>query len=104
METIDLVKNAEMVAGILKTLSHPGRLLILCNLLEQKKNVNEISHSCDLSQSHTSQYLNQLSRQGLLEKEKTGKEVFYQIKDEKLKTLMESLYSIYCSGETHDNN
>lgn len=99
MTSEGMIENAEFVAGILKAMAHPGRLLILCHLMDGPKNVNDLSQSCSLGQSHTSQYLNQLFHQGILEKERSGKEVFYQLKNNEIKNLMNSLYEIYCSGE-----
>ena len=50
-------KNCETVAHILKALSHPQRLLLLCHLAGGEKTVGELEILCDSSQSSVSQYL-----------------------------------------------
>ena len=93
---IDHMKNkAPEVAEILKILAHPKRLLLLC-LLKEEMNVGEIQEACELSQSQTSQYLNDLERRGILTSRAQGKARFYQISDEKIKKLFLAWYDIYC--------
>lgn len=92
----DIEKKVDNVSEVLKCLSHRGRLLILCSLLSEKKNVNQVAIASNLSQSQTSQYLNALYLKNILKKEKKGKEIFYSIKDQKIEELINSLYQIFC--------
>ena len=89
------LKHCKKVAEILKNLSHPQRLMILCHLSIQPRNVNELSELTDCSQSAVSQFLSRMKHQGLIESDREGHFVNYKIADPKIMELMESLHSIY---------
>ncbi|MCM8527928.1 MAG: metalloregulator ArsR/SmtB family transcription factor [Lentisphaeraceae bacterium] len=88
-------KNCKKVAEILKNLSHPQRLMILCYLSMSPKNVNELTELTECSQSAVSQFLTRMKHQGLIESEREGHFVNYRITDPKVLELMESLHRIY---------
>ena len=89
------LKHCEKVAEILKNLSHPQRLMILCYLSMKPRNVNELSELTDCSQSAVSQFLSRMKHQGLIESDREGHFVNYKIADPKIMELMESLHRIY---------
>lgn len=91
-----LRRKSEGVAALLKQLSHPQRLLILCALAEGEKSVGQIEEACGASQSAVSQFLKAMRLEGLVEARRDGKQVFYKIKDDKLYKLMKSLFDIFC--------
>lgn len=90
-------RQSEVVAQLLKQLSHPQRLLILCSLAEGEKSVGEIEETCGASQSAVSQFLKGMRLEGLVESRREGKQVFYRIRDGRLLELMKSLYQIFCN-------
>ncbi len=92
----ELKRRSEDVAGLLKQLSHPQRLLILCSLAEGEKSVGEIEDSCGASQSAVSQFLKGMRLEGLVESRREGKQVYYKIKDDRVHDLMKSLFLIFC--------
>ena len=92
----DLMEKASHVAKILKNLSHPKRLILMCELSQESLNVSQLQSRVQLGQSSTSQVLKGLTDQGLIDYEQRGKERFYFLKDEKIRTLIEALYDIYC--------
>lgn len=89
------VKSAE-VAKILKTLGHPKRLLILCALADEEKVVSELEEVCGAGQSQVSQFLKRMENEGLLASRRDGNFVFYSIKDERIKALIQKLAEIFC--------
>lgn len=89
-------KKAILIAENLKFLSHPKRLMILCQLSTGSKSVGELEKACGISQSQLSQFLTKMKDQNILQCEKTGLFVHYSIKDEPTKKLLESLAGIYC--------
>lgn len=91
-----LKKQSEEVAGLLKQLSHPQRLLILCSLADGEKSVGEIEASCGASQSAVSQFLKGMRLEGLIESRREGKQIFYRILDKRVLDLIRSLYHIFC--------
>jgi DNA-binding transcriptional ArsR family regulator len=51
------MKKSKNVSSILKNLSNENKLLILCFIGKDKKNVTDILSSVSISQSQVSQYL-----------------------------------------------
>ncbi|AUN98864.1 ArsR family transcriptional regulator [Bacteriovorax stolpii] len=96
-KNVDLKQKSVEVADILKALSHPQRLLILCLLMDGEKSVGEIMQKSDLSQSQTSQFLIRLQKEGLLMSRKEGNFSMYSISDKKIQKLILSLNKIFCS-------
>jgi DNA-binding transcriptional ArsR family regulator len=91
-----LKKQSETVANLLKQVSHPQRLLILCSLAEREMSVGEIEGACGASQSAVSQFLKVMRLEGLVDARREGKQVFYRVADERVLELMKSLYRIFC--------
>lgn len=94
---ISLRRKSEDVARLLKQLSHPQRLLILCTLAAGEKSVGEIEVACGASQSAVSQFLKGMRLEGLIKARREGKQVFYTIVDPRLLDLMNCLYSVFCN-------
>lgn len=95
-ELSKLRRRSEGVAALLKQLSHPQRLLILCCLAEGEKSVGEIEEACGASQSAVSQFLKSMRQEGLIEPRRDGKQVYYKIVDTRVLDLIRSLYQIFC--------
>jgi len=91
-----LMKQASSVSALLKHLSHPQRLLILCALADGEKAVGEIEEVCGASQSAVSQFLKRMRDDGLVDFRRDGQFVLYEIADSRLIDLIKSLYRIYC--------
>lgn len=91
-----LKRRSEGVAALLKQLSHPQRLLILCSMAEGEKSVGEIEQACGASQSAVSQFLKGMRLEGLVDSRRDGKQVYYKIVDERVLQLIRSLYLIFC--------
>ena len=90
-------ERAREIAELLKLLANEHRLLILCSLLRGRLSVGEIyQHTPGITQPALSQHLNQLKTAGILSSEKQGMNVFYQIADERIITLIEAIRKEYC--------
>lgn len=92
----ELRRRSEDVAGLLKQLSHPQRLLILCSMAGGEKSVGEIEEACGASQSAVSQFLKGMRLEGLVASRRDGKQVYYKIVDKRVLELIRSLYQIFC--------
>ncbi len=93
-----LKKSCENVCLILKSLSHPQRLLILGCLLEGPKTVGELVDRCDASQSQMSQFLIRMKLEGLVSSKKDGKYQVYSLADKRLVHLLKTIQTEYCKG------
>lgn len=92
----ELRQQSENVAVLMKQLSHPQRLLILCSLADGEKSVGEIEEACGASQSAVSQFLKGMRLEGLIDFRREGKLVYYKIVDKRVLALIKALYKIYC--------
>lgn len=84
------------VSDLLKSISHPQRLMIVCNLSEGEMSVGELQEACDISQSQLSQFLNRMAKEGLVKSRREGQFSFYSIKDERVFKLLNQMQKIFC--------
>ncbi|MBP6981527.1 helix-turn-helix transcriptional regulator [Candidatus Gracilibacteria bacterium] len=93
-----LEAQAKEVAEVLKLLSHPKRLLILCKLSEGAKTVGDLEKECSISQSQLSQFLSKMKDENIVSSEKKGLYVTYHISNDQVQSILKSLVSIYCTS------
>jgi len=91
-----LQSKSKSVAELLKVMSHPGRLVLLCLLAKGKNNVGSLATESQLSQSQTSQYLKLMTSLDILTVENQGKERIYEVKSSEVLRLLNSLKTIFC--------
>lgn len=96
MNPKDMKKNAAKAATLLKTLSHPARLLILCQLIGGEQTVGSLLEKSTLSQSAFSQHLAVLRRHKIVMTRKDAQNVFYALADDKAVRVLELMYELYC--------
>lgn len=92
----EILEKCDEVSQALKSLAHPVRLKVLCQILEGEKTVNELTEFCEIPQSAMSQFLNRMKNEGVLESRKEGTRVYYNLADIKTKKLLKSIKEIYC--------
>ncbi len=92
----EIKQNARKASGLLKSLSNPNRLLVLCALVEGKKTVSEMLKIVDISQSALSQHLARMRHEGIVDFERKQRSIFYFIKDNNVKKIINTLHNIYC--------
>lgn len=102
MQTLDLDAlrdNATEASQLLKALSHPDRLLLLCQLTDGERSVSELEELVGVYQPSLSQQLGVLRREGLVTSRRDGKQMHYSIADPRALAVLETLYALFC-GET----
>lgn len=92
----EILAKCDEVSAVLKSLSHPVRLKVLCQLLESEKTVNELTEFCEIQQSAMSQFLLRMKNEGLLKSHKESTYVYYSLADMKIKKLLKAVKEIYC--------
>jgi ArsR family transcriptional regulator len=92
-----LKSSAQDASDFLKSLSHKGRLLILCNLASGEKSVTELEALLDLRQAAVSQQLARLRSDGLVSYRRDGKTIYYNLSDERVRQLINLLYEMFCA-------
>ena len=93
----ELQTRALRATGLLKAMSNPVRLLVLCQLAEGEKSVGELDRVVDVSQSALSQHLALLRHRGLVRSRRAGQMIFYSLAGREAPTLLAALYEVYCS-------
>ena len=91
----------EGALDVLKTLNHPVRLSILCNLIEKNEmSAGEIvEQEKDLaSQSQVSQYLRWLKDKNFITSRKEGQLVYYKITSSEIQTLIKVMHDLFCKN------
>jgi ArsR family transcriptional regulator len=96
MNILTVTDHAEQAAELLRALSNPGRLTILCLLSGHERNVGELARATGLSQSALSQHLAILRRSGLVGTRRFRQNVFYTIKDPRAMRVIDTLAGLYC--------
>jgi ArsR family transcriptional regulator len=83
-------------AELLKSLSHPQRLLVLCALGSEERSVAELRELLNIDQVPMSQQLMRLRADGLVEARREGTTVHYRITRPEVLTVIEALHSAFC--------
>lgn len=87
---------AKRASGLMKTMSHSDRLMILCNLAEGERAVGDLAEKLEISQSSLSQHLARMRAEGLVETRRESQTIFYRLSDGEVRKLIKSLYRIFC--------
>jgi ArsR family transcriptional regulator, virulence genes transcriptional regulator len=87
---------ADEAASMLKALSNPSRLLLLCQLVEGEKSVGELEDALELSQAYVSQQLARLRAEGLVAATREGRIVRYRLADGRIAPIIQTIYDQYC--------
>ena len=87
----ELKANAVLMAGRLKLMSHPERLLMLCRMDEEEASVTKLVELAGLSQSSVSQHLAMLREEGMVSIRGEAQTRFYSLKDPIVRGVIHSL-------------
>ena len=99
MSSQDMGARAAQVSGLLKTLAHPGRLMLVCTLVEGEFSVGELEVKTNIHQPHLSQHLTWFREVGIVATRREGKQIFYSLTEEKAAQLVNALYTIFCQED-----
>ncbi len=95
----EMIPASGKAAELLRSLSHPQRLLVLCALGGQEKSVAQLREELGIEQVPMSQQLMRLRADGLVESRREGTTVHYRIARPEVLTVVEALHEAYCPGE-----
>ena len=94
--------NTGRASALLKALSSPHRLMVLCQLGDRELSVGELMPAVGLSQSALSQHLAKLREEGLVDTRRDGTTIFYRIADPAVLKVIAVLAEIYCPPTSQD--
>lgn len=96
-ELEQLQASAGQVAALLKAMSNPRRLLILCMLCGTPgTSAGDLARATGLSPSATSQHLARMREEGLIDSTREAQRILYFIKNDAVHQLISTLKSLYC--------
>lgn len=90
-------EQIKTVAALLKTLSHPIRLKMLCLLQEKEMTVGAIREVVETTDANVSQHLTILRHQGIVDFRKEANYIYNRISDPRVLELIKQLQELYCS-------
>ena len=90
----ELKANAAHMAGRLKLMSHPERLLMLCRMDEGEVSVNELVALTGLSQSSVSQHLALLRQEGVVSIRGEAQTRWYSLADPLVRGLIHAMCAL----------
>lgn len=92
------MRKASMQASqLLKSLSHPDRLLLLCQLTQGEFCVSELENLVGVGQPSLSQQLGILRKDELVKTRRDGKQVYYSIASDDAFAVLQLLYERFCA-------
>ena len=96
MEFALMQENASRASDLMKLLSHPHRLMILCKLNEGESSVGELAEKIGINQSPLSQHLARMRHEGVVEARREAQTVYYSLAGEEIRAVISLLYDLYC--------
>ena len=82
-----MARSATRASGLMKTLGHKDRLMILCHLADGEKSVGHIADLLEIPQSPLSQHLSRMRKEGLVETRREAQTIYYSLTAEYEKLL-----------------
>ncbi len=81
---------------MLRALSNPSRLMLLCQLVDAEKSVTELETALGLPQAYVSQQLARLRSEGIVVARREGRTMRYSLADGRIAPVIYTLYEQYC--------
>ena len=93
------IEQISSLATLLKSISHPFRLQILCLLQDREMTVGEISRAIKTTDANISQHLSILRHQGIIGTRKQANFIYNHITDDRVTRLIETMQGLFCKIE-----
>lgn len=97
--TKQMQQSSRQASQLLKSLSHPDRLLLLCQLTQGEYCVGDLEKLVGIGQPSLSQQLGILRKQELVATRRDGKQIYYHIVSEDALAVLQLLYQRFCAKD-----
>ncbi len=94
--------QVEDLSRLLKSISHPIRLKILCLLQDRELTVSEIREAVETTGANITQHLNILRNQGVISYRKDANFIYNKISDERITELIKTLQQLFCDSQDEE--
>lgn len=98
LELPQMHEAAGEACRLMRVLSNPDRLLLLCQLSQGEQCVGELEMLLGIAQPTLSQQLTVLRNEALVSTRREGKNVYYQIASPQALAVLQVLYKQYCKN------
>ena len=98
LELSQMQSAADQACGLMKVLSNPDRLMILCQLSKGELCVGEIEEILGITQPTLSQQLTVLREEALVSTRREGKNIYYRVQSSPALAVIEVLYEHFCNN------
>ncbi|ENU80689.1 hypothetical protein F975_01475 [Acinetobacter sp. ANC 3789] len=96
---IDVIRElSDDIVTVLKSLGNKDRLLILSLLMNEELNVSEIETRSQILQPTLSQQLMILRKNNIVTTRRSGKQIFYSIKDQRFIKILSNIYYFHLNS------
>lgn len=89
-------EQIDAMSKILKSMSHPIRLKILCLLQDSELSVGDIRDQVETTNANVSQHLNILRSQGIIDYRKDANFIYNRITDKRIIELIHTMRTLFC--------
>lgn len=93
----DMQAAATDACRLMKVLSNPDRLMLLCQLVQGEHNVGELEAALGIVQPTLSQQLTVLRDEALVSTRREGKNIYYRIDSPQAQAVIRTLYQQFCN-------
>lgn len=94
--------QAGKASTLLGAMSNEKRLMILCQLIDGERSVNQLAELLGTRQSTISQHLALLRKDGFVQARREGQTQFYSLTGDEARSILETLHSLYCIPPSRD--
>jgi DNA-binding transcriptional ArsR family regulator len=89
-------EQIDVISKLLKSMSHPIRLKILCLLQDKEMSVGDIREQVKTTNANVSQHLNILRSQGIIDFRKDANFIYNRITDQRILELIQKMQQLFC--------
>ncbi len=93
----DMLDKATSTTALLKSLSHPARLILLCCLADGPATVGQLEQMMDLPQAEVSKQLARLRADNLVVAIRDGRTMTYSVREPSTVRIIKLLHAEFCS-------
>lgn len=95
LDTMALAPMADEATTLLKSLAHPARLLICCQIKDAEMSVGDMETHLGIKQPRLSRELGKLREDGLVVTRRESKVIFYRLSDApRLRAMVEAICAV----------
>lgn len=91
--------EVETLADLLKAISHPLRLKILCLLQDKEMSAGDIQQAVKTTKANISQHLSILRNQGIIGSRRDANFIYNRIEDNRIIRLVDEMQMLFCTND-----